>query len=66
MNAPFRKRSAVNYFAQYRPKGDRLHAKAARAQIDVRERPITLARILFLELSGRELWDALAAKRGRS
>jgi hypothetical protein len=66
MNAPARKLRPGDYFRQYRPRGDTLRAKAARSQIETGRRPISLPRILFLELSGEALTDALAAKRGRS
>ncbi len=62
---PVRRRVWVHYF-QHRPQGHTLHSKAARAQIDARERPIILPEVLFLKFSGKELSDALAAKRGRS
>jgi hypothetical protein len=65
MNATVRKLRPGDYFPQYRPRGDTLRAKAARSQIETGRRPISLPKTLFLELSGPELWAALAEKRGR-
>jgi hypothetical protein len=42
-------RTALNYFARYRPQGDSLKAKVARAQMDSAQRRITLPRLRWLE-----------------
>jgi hypothetical protein len=60
--------ATANYFAfaRYRPQGDTLHAKAARAQLAADQRPQpSLPEVLFLRLDGRELLDALVARRRR-
>jgi hypothetical protein len=49
-----KRRPAPNYFASYRPHGDTLHAKVARAHVAAAERPITLARVRFLKLPFNE------------
>ncbi len=59
------RRLATNYFRQYRPRADTLRAKAARAQIEMDRRPISLPEVLFLKFSGAELQAALADGRRR-
>jgi hypothetical protein len=51
-----------DYFRQYRPNNRTLHAKSSRAQEIAREKPVTLPEVLFLRLTGSELFTALAAR----
>jgi hypothetical protein len=62
-----RRRQPSDYFARFRPQGDTLRAKAARAQIETDKHAISLPRLRFLDLSFEELAAEVAdEKRGRS
>ncbi len=44
------RRRQPDYFAQFRPQGDTLRAKAARAQIETDRKSVTLAHLKFMDL----------------
>ncbi len=59
MNAPFSKLRPGDYFAKYRPQGDSIKAKVARArQI---ERPVTLPTVAWLSLPWAQMLRDLDA-----